>query len=100
VSTLYNRTFKIGFIATIAVFVVLNFVSYLFALRLYDQLVAQPIGYQFPAPRFPSWGVPFYWEGAPHLFGAAEGLVLNFVAIAACGFLVGLGLRWLTGKYK
>ncbi len=98
-SSLYNRTFKIGFITTIAIFVLLNVVAYLFALRQYDVLMNQPIQYA-PAPRVPSWGVPFSWEGSAHLFGAASGLVLNFVTIVACGFVVGLGLRWLTGKYE
>ena len=108
-SKLYNRTFKIGFIATIAVFVVLNFVAYLFASRQYDVIMKQPIQFA-PAPRFPARGIPFKWGGynlpyeprgpASDLFGVADGLVLNVIAIAACGFVAGITLRWLTGRYE
>lgn len=93
-SRLYNRTFKIGFAATIATFTVLNTISYLVAVRLYDGLMKQPIEH-LPLPRFPDWGVPFSWEGSSHPMGAARGLVLNFVAIVLCAFLCGLFLRWL-----
>ena len=108
-SRLYSKTFKIGFLATIAVFIVLNVVAYLSALRQYDAIMREPIQFG-PAPRFPAWGVPFKWDGynLPYgpggptldLFGVADGLVLNFLVIAFCGFLFGIVLRWLAGKYE
>jgi hypothetical protein len=98
-----------GFITTIAIFVVINFVAYLFARQQYDVLMNRPIQ-MAPAPSFPAWGVPFKWDGynLPYgpggptldLFGVADGLVLNFLVIAFCGFLFGIVLRWLAGKYE
>jgi hypothetical protein len=109
VSRLYSKTFKIGFLATIAVFIVLNVVAYLSALRQYDAIMREPIQFG-PAPRFPAWGVPFKWDGynlpykpsgpASDLFGVADGIVLNVLVIAGVGFLVGITLRWLTGRYE
>lgn len=105
-SRLYNRTFKIGFVSTIVAFVAFNFVAYLLASKQYAILINQPIQFA-PAPRFPAWGFPFKWEGHnlnfgtfSDLFGVADGLVLNFLAISACGFLAGIALRWLTGRYE
>ena len=108
-SNLYNRTFKIGFISTIAIFVALNFAAYLFASEKYELLKKQPIQ-MAPAPRFPAWGFPFKWDGynlpydpsgsASDLFGVADGIVLNFLVISFCGFLFGIALRRLTHSYE
>jgi len=94
-STIYNRPFKIGFVATIIFFALMNLVAYLFASRLYDQLKNQPISWA-PGPRFPEWGIPFSWEGASGLFRGAEGLVLNFFTIVAIAFLVGFIFRLIA----
>lgn len=108
-SKLYNKAFKVGFVATMAAFLVLNVVSYLFAQRQYEKLLNPPISYA-PAPRFPAWGFPFTWDGYnlsyardgafSELFSVADGLVLNFLTITACGFLIGLLFRWFKIRYK
>ncbi len=108
-SRLYNKTFKVGFVITIAVFGVLNVGAYLSAQRDYEKLLNPPIAYA-PAPRFPAWGIPFRWDGYnltyvrdgsfSESFALIDGIILNFLTIAACGFLVGLLLRRLTGRYE
>ena len=104
---LYNRAFKTGFIATLAVFGVANVVSYVLAAREYEELSNRPIAIA-PGPSLPPWGFPFNWDGYNlsysksnafgELFALADGLVLNFLAVCACGFLIGLLVRSLTSK--
>lgn len=107
-SKLYNRAFKTGFIATLAVFGVANIVAYVIAAREYEELSNRPIAFA-PGPSFPAWGFPFKWDGYnlnysksnafADLFSLADGLVLNFMAISACGFLIGLLVRSLSSKH-
>ena len=95
-SRLYDRSFKIGFIVTISVFVLLNIVGYLFARSEYlaaeKRLEFIPLSGSL---RFPSWGVPFSWVEEPTLFENALGLVLNVFVIAGCSFLIGLIFRFI-----
>lgn len=106
-SKLYSRPFKIGFVATIVFFALLNLVAYIFAVRLYDQMRDQPITWA-PGPRFPAWGIPFSWEGKNYggdlvitdLFGLANGLVLNFLSIVVIAFLVGFIVRFFALRFR
>ena len=107
-SHLYNRPFKVGFVATIVFFALLNLVAYLFATSVYDQMRNHPITWG-PGPRFHDWGIPFVWRGGNLNYGnrlysevvfVAEGLFLNFVFIAAMAFLVGLVVRWFALRFR
>lgn len=106
---LFNRAFKVGFIVTLAFFAMANIGTYLLAVRRYDELTNRPIAFA-PAARLPGWGFPFKWDGYnviysksnafSDLFSLADGLVLNFLTIAACGFLIGLLFRWFKSRYE
>jgi len=108
-SRLYNRTFKIGFVLAIGTFAALNIFAYILAQQQYKKLLNSPIQLA-PATGVPAWGVPFKWEGYnlshtrygtfSDLFSVADGLILNFLAITACGFLLGFIVRWLSRNYK
>ncbi len=98
-SRLYDRSFKVGFIVTISVFVLLNILSYLYARNEY--LAAERRIEFIPLSgrlRFPSWGVPFSWIEEPTLFENGLGLVLNVFAIAGCAFVIGLIFRFIGIK--
>jgi hypothetical protein len=90
---LYDEVFKTGFVVNLSIFALANIVDYLEAQNQYDLRIREPNAFS-PAPGFPAWGVPFSWSG--YNFGfVADGLVLNFIAIAACGFLIGLIFRYV-----
>lgn len=95
--------------ATLAFFALANVVAYVLAERRYEELANRPIPFA-PAARFPAWGFPFKWDGYnvsysksnafSELFSLADGLVLNFLIITACGFLIGLLVRWFKLRYE
>ena len=92
---LYDKGYKIGFIANLCFFTVVNIVEYVRA----SQEFAKPVFQTFaPAPRFPYWGFPFDWNRS--YFGRFEdGPIPNFIAIVVSGFIVGVIFRFFRSKY-
>ncbi len=91
---LYDKAFKTGFVLTIFAFVAINIAYYIIAARKFAEYLSEPIRFA-PYPTFPPWGFPFVWRG--HSFGyIGGGLVLNFIIVVGCGFIVGLLFRSLN----
>ncbi len=94
---LYNRAFKTGFCVSVLVFALLNVIAYLVALRKYQAYVEPEILFAPAGRRFPRWGFPFVWDGDN--FGFIEdGLVLNFICLVVCGFVIGILFRFFDWK--
>jgi hypothetical protein len=96
---LYNRPFKIGFVMTIAVFSILNVISYARA----NWKETRTDGINLVADHYlkgPNWGFPFHWWGySDWMFeDGFLGLVLNFLVIIAAAFLVGLLFRGVHNR--
>lgn len=95
---LYNRAFNVGVLFTVALFSILNFISYVFAYKSYLKYRNIEIGFA-DVGGFPSWGFPFAWERGNYFdviwFGNE---VLNFVILALFGFVFGFLFRFIWSK--
>lgn len=85
-SYIYNRTFKIGVIVGVIVFVLLNIATYYFALKRQEANLLSPI--QF-APNTIDWGFPFNW-GRSKFFYPEDGILNVLVGMIfgiSCGII-------------
>ncbi len=83
-SRIYNKAFKVGVACNLALFTVLNIVSYVVSYRAYHSRTIR-----FGPDRGVQWGFPFDWF---------EGLVLNVFIIAFFGFVFGFVFRSVSER--
>ena len=84
---LYDKAFKIGFVLNLCIFAVANIVAYIEANKNYSESEFRMMS----GRSFPAWGFPFNWT-----FNGIvpDGPILNFIAIVASGFVIGVTFRY------
>lgn len=87
---LYDTAFKIGFGLTVLVFVILNIISYL---KVVGWTLDNKFSGDVTLHGSPLWGFPIEMN-------VLLGLVINFLIIAFCSFLVGLIFRFIWSKFQ
>jgi hypothetical protein len=92
----YDNRFKIGFVATVAVFLLINVVSYFVARSEYEQLAKTnklfPVGGNLP------WGFPLHWSGSESSDFLATTFarpITNLLIILIAAVAAGIGYRWI-----
>ena len=95
-SVLYDRGFRIGFASIVAIFGLLNVVSYIIAQRQCRYYFSQFSG----GTCRPNWGVPFEWWGYSNWIfeDGFLGLILNFTITVGCAFVFGFVTKFAASN--